>query len=435
MGCKLRNACSTILLAMAFTYPTSGLQYLTPKTQGPVQMQPGASLLDYLTKQQTFWNTGKNYSVSPNTTPQNSVLTALQKNPTAVVYHQGSTPKPVSATRSGTRTTTKAVAPKTTGRVAGATTTALSSDLAAALSRSQSEGRFEGITDPAQRAQAQLEYERSKQEQMGGINDIYNNTISGLDRLQALLTGGQGDYLSGVEASYNAQIPMLQAARDQAIQTNQNQVGQVRQDEANAISEAKRVANELFQRTDQRFGGGGSAGQFANQVVGRGLLSDINSTRTTTGTNINSLYQQAQKIEQNYNAQLQSIEQQKQAALADAKDVFNQRLAEIENARIAAGQNKGAMQLQALSELSNRANQINDYFLQVKTGLDNQVAQANLSLRQGIAEFQTQYGMPIDLQGLPTFTVSDLGISPQTYQQDQGLIQGQLIKKPTDQGL
>jgi hypothetical protein len=171
----------------------------------------------------------------------------------------------------------------------------------------------------------------------------------------------------------------------------------VRKDEANALSAARNLYQELNQAGIQRFGGSSSAGEFANQLLGREFQRNVGKAVDTAGQNIQKLVEKGIQVKQNYDTQLQSLEQQKAGALSQARDVFRQRLDSINNSRLQLSENKAQLKLQALQQLRSEAMQIAQQHEQFRQQLIMQSQQADLNLKSAIASYRAQNGQSVDL--------------------------------------
>jgi len=274
------------------------------------------------------------------------------------------------------------------------------------------------------------EFQRLEQQRANEINELYSGSNNFLNQQEDLLRGSYGDLVRGATGQFDAQIPILNQARADAerslaAQQAQEQsgferrLGGVRQEEASALTDARRLFNELQTGNRQRFGGT-NAGQFVAGLQQRELQRQLGSVQNTAGRNVaelqaeqaqvqRSFADRSQQIQENYTANLRSIEAQRQAAVAQAEDLFRQRLVEINNARGALEQQKAAARLDALRELRNDIRGIEQQRISFQQGLQQQFNQANLQLRNAVMSYQANAGQPVDLsqitpaqvQGLP----------------------------------
>lgn len=277
----------------------------------------------------------------------------------------------------------------------------LSTDYLSALQRANDEGRFTGSDE--ERARMQIAYEK---EQAGKEQDAINAAFAEAEQLlgqsQSIL-GNEQDLMSAAARPYEAQMPLVNQARDESLgrigqQTEQEQYGRL-----NALTQARSLYNEMGQGVQNRFGAS-SAGDFARGLQGRELQRQTGTINTTSSQNIQKLQQQASDVRDRATAQIQSLTMQAEAAKGQAQDVFRQRLLEINNSKTALASQKAEARLNAAMELRDRVRSIQDRTEQFRQNIAAQIQQANLQLRNSLTAFQAELG-----QGAP-----QLGQLPQT---------------------
>jgi hypothetical protein len=266
----------------------------------------------------------------------------------------------------------------------------------------------------------------------GAIDSAYGEANNILGQQEQSIRAGEQDLYKQATSPFDAQRPML----DQALQEGQQGVATaqqgVKKDEANALSAARNLYQELNQAGIQRFGGSSSAGEFANQLLGREFQKNVGKAYETSGQNMQKLVEKGIQIKQNYDTQLQSLETQKQGALSQARDVFRQRLDQINNTRLGLSENKAQLKLQALQQLRSEAMAISQQHEQFRQQLFLQSQAADQSLKQSISQYRATSMTPtsLDAQGNPV--MSQFGTNQQTA---GGALQGGMTtgkKNPYD---
>lgn len=259
---------------------------------------------------------------------------------------------------------------------------------------------------------AQAEAARIAQQQavlQGQVNDAFapNDTL-----LSQMLNGFQGqeqNYYDQATKPYDAQLPLLTQARDEFLTQNTQNLNLNEANRQNALADARRQFQELSYGNQQRFGGDNSTSQFASDLTGREYMRGVGNTNNTAGQNAYQLNNQALNLNKEYQNKLQSVTLQKEAALAQAKTDFQDRLRQIQGLQLQNNQAKAQLQLQALQELRSRIQTVNDQataFQQQQQSLYNQ-GLANIS--QAIAQYQAYAGTPVNLQNLPIAQFSQYG--------------------------
>ena len=212
----------------------------------------------------------------------------------------------------------------------------------------------------------------------GGSNDLLN-------QMEAQTKAGEQDFYNQYTNQYEAQKPLIQEAERQGYAVNASQVQDVNRQNESALASARRLYQELTQGAQQRFGGTSSSGEFANQLFGREYQRNQGNIVDTTGKNLRDLSAKYTDIQKNAQAQLQQLEYQKQGALSQARNAFNDKLMAINNSRFALEQTKASQKIAALQ--SHRANiqQIEATALASKTSLDNAIALQNNQLKNTLS--------------------------------------------------
>lgn len=326
---------------------------------------------------------------------------------------------------------------KQTGKVSGANTNAYANN-------PDYLGRFEelgGVNDPKRiaayekylstkgvsKSSALSTEEQQRQAQQGLIDNFYNENLDYLGSLENALRGNEQQYYDIAGSPYDAQVPLLQSARDAAMQRNQGLVQETNQMREDALSQARRLFNEMSIATRQQYGGTSSTGEFAQALQGRELQRNQSGIQQTAQNNLAKLYQNATETESQYQSQLQSLEQQKQAAIAQARLSFQERLQDLKNKRMELGANKQNMELDLLREFYANRQAIEQQATQYAQQLQATAAQARLNLQSAVAQYQANTEKPIDVSAIPQAQYS--AIDQQVYGGAPQIAQG-YFKRP-----
>jgi len=229
---------------------------------------------------------------------------------------------------------------------------------------------------------------------MAEINNAYNSSYDALNKQYDTTMAGQQNFYDQFTQPYEAQKPLLEQAYTSGVNLNKQQQNTNSQNALNQTDQSRRLYNELSQGVHQRFGGANSAGEFANAFYGREFQRQMGGIQNTQGQNQQALLSKLQDIQGEHDAKLQSLEMQKQAALAQAKDAFQQRLDAINNARSVLDQNKAQLKLQALQEFRQRAYQVQDQANQLAQQLQLIHAQAGAALGSQVNAFGNSANTP-----------------------------------------
>lgn len=241
------------------------------------------------------------------------------------------------------------------------------------------------------------------------VNGAFGDASNILDQQEQRVRSGEQDLYKQATAPYDSTLPLLQQARDENLTRNTQQTNEERTNETNAFDSARRLFQELRQGNLQRFGGSSSAGEFSYDLLGRELQRGLGQIQQTAGQNLNKLKDQANQIITGFQSQLQQLNTQKEAALAGARDVFRQKLSEIDNARFGLAQNKAQAKLQALYQLRSEAQNIQNSFIQLQQQMAANAQQAYLNTVQTVQAYRGQTGGQVQVDPFAAATYSRFG--------------------------
>lgn len=241
------------------------------------------------------------------------------------------------------------------------------------------------------------------------INAAYDPVYGTINNLYSSAQNNKQTYLDAATSPYDALRPGIDQAKTEGLNLNQQQVDQTNQGQANALSAARQLYNELTQGVQQRFGGIGSTADFAKAFFGRQLQQNEGGIYNTVGQNMRALYTQAANIVSQFNNNVKELESKKAAALSQAQVQFQQRLDQIDQLRLQTDQQKAHEKLSALQELKATANAIQSQFTQFQEQLHLQQQSAADQLRNSVATAQAYSHQPINLSAIPGAQYSQIG--------------------------
>lgn len=256
-----------------------------------------------------------------------------------------------------------------------------------------------GSTYAAPNTEGMTEEEAARAAYEAQINEYYGESMDRLNSQESALKGSEQDYYNIATTPYSSQVPLVQQAGQEgqnAILTQQNTAGV---QEQNALAAARRLYDELTSRNRQAFGSGalGSVGQAAGEVLGRSTQQGFGAIRNAAGETMQKLYTAATDLKTKTDAQLNSLELQKQQALSQAKLSFKERLDMINQQKELVGQAKAEAKLDALREYRDYTRNLADQAAQLR----QQIALTAQANGQDIATAIKQYetGMAGTVQG------------------------------------
>lgn len=284
------------------------------------------------------------------------------------------------------------ITPKSSGQVIGASTT--NSNSGSGGGGNSGGGGGGGYQQPQYQPEPQTYFDPgtgmsfgSYGDYLGEIDNSYNEQMGILSGSESKIRQGQTDYEKSLEEQYKSQLPLLAQSRDVGLGGLSEQEKASRFQEQNALAEARRLYNELNTANRQRFGGATSAGMAASEILGREQQRQFGDVRNTAGQNIQKILEQRKLVEGEYQNKLQSLESQKNAALSQARQQFQDRLLQIDNSKMQLAGNKAQMKLQALMQLRAEANAIQQQATQFQQQLALQRASVDEGFRNQLTGF------------------------------------------------
>jgi hypothetical protein len=275
------------------------------------------------------------------------------------------------------------------------------------------------------------------------LNSVYDPMMNTLSSQENTLRGNEQNYYNMATTPFSSQIPLVQQAGQQgqnSITTQQNTTGV---QEQNALAAARRLYDELTSRNRQAFGSGalGSVGQASGEILGRTAQQGFGQVRSTADETMQKLYTASRDLQQQTDAQINSLEQQKASALSQAQIWFRDKLDEITSARNQVESDKANRKLDALQQYRDYVRSLSDQANQLKQSIIATAAANGQSITQAINQYNQ--GMGQTIQGGATnvanqgtsnaLSYANLGqgnqlsaASPQSTLEAQGVYAGQL---------
>lgn len=206
------------------------------------------------------------------------------------------------------------------------------------------------------------------------IENSYNDAIKRLNSQSSALKDNEQNFYNVATAPYTSQIPLVQQAGaegESALGLQQQKAGL---NEQNALAAARRLYDELTSRNRQAFGSGalGSVGQAASEILGRTAQQGMGSVRNQAAETYNNIAVAVTNLKAKVKAQLDSLEQQKQAALSQAKLAFQEKIDYINDKKNEAAQAKAQNKLDAMREYRDYVRSIEQQGSQLASSLTNQ---------------------------------------------------------------
>lgn len=201
------------------------------------------------------------------------------------------------------------------------------------------------------------------------LNAIYNPILDTLNNAQNTLQTNYGLSQNDINNQYQNSASALSQQNQQGLSQINQQEQQAGATKEDAVTAAVRLYNELVRGGQQRFGRGSDLGQAYQALTGNELQRNQGAIQKQFSNTIQQINTYKQNLNDKYTQALQDLETQKNTALTQAQQQFNDQLASINSQKATAASAKAQQQAQALQDLRNQVNSINLQNLQFKQQL------------------------------------------------------------------
>ena len=226
------------------------------------------------------------------------------------------------------------------------------------------------------------------------LNEAYDPIFSYLNQAEDSLRSMYPQAQQDIQGQYGVSQNTLDTSRGQNITALTGNEQKVQQTKEDAMSQARRLYNELLGGYNQRFGGATSAGEAARTLAGNEAQRTMGGVNRDFGNNMATIQQKKVEVEQGYQSGLMQLQQTRDAALNQAHRDFQQKLSDITRERATTANDKSIRKILALQEMRNQAYNIeiqNKEFAQQlalqkqsdTSNLDSMISKFNSSARDG----------------------------------------------------
>jgi len=193
------------------------------------------------------------------------------------------------------------------------------------------------------------------------IDGLYKESAGFLNKQQANLEASKPQMLQIAASPYEQAIPQVQASAEAGRAEYGTGMEQASLQGRSLLSDAQRLANELYQRNIQAFGGAplSSTAAAAGELLGRETAGQMGQIRQNTAQSVQNLQQGLINFNRDVETKVQQLNLQKNEALARAEVAFRDALSQIDAQRGQLAQNKAAMKLDALRAFRSEVSNIN----------------------------------------------------------------------------
>lgn len=212
------------------------------------------------------------------------------------------------------------------------------------------------------------------------LNSAYQPLMDYLGQAESALRSDYPTYQNEINANYNTSKQQLDNSRMSGQNTLDSQMETANKSKLDAISEARRLYNELNMASQQRFGGSSTAGQASSEILGREFQRGSSRANEAYGQLAKELNTKKFELDQNYQVSLQQLNDKKQSSLNEVQRSFQDKLLQINQMRANTESEKANRRLQALQDYRNQVYQVQLQNFQMVQQLEMMKAQSQMEL-------------------------------------------------------
>ena len=227
------------------------------------------------------------------------------------------------------------------------------------------------------------------------IDNAIGQANQALDQYQSTL---QPSYDTAVNEYTNTTNQQKQGAlQDQQSRLNQygQQATTATREGESAISQARRMAAELQQGIQARYGGTTGTGAFSSEILGREAMGNVQQNRAVLDETIGKITSAEEEVKNKTTSYLRQLDDNLTTLKEQARNQLQQGLAEIASKRAALQTDRATMRMDLIQNYQSVLSEINARNTQFKQQLYMKAQQASQQLEaakaQTIQQFQTAF--------------------------------------------
>jgi hypothetical protein len=240
-------------------------------------------------------------------------------------------------------------------------------------------------------------------------NNLYNTLQGRFDKMAGLYDQNRQNWENRISNIYSSNQDTLQAQKQGAMQDIEGYRGDVRTTQKKTLGDLAQDFRNMLRAGQMQLGAAGAGSSSAVPMYSYALAKQENRRRgdvmAQSREMLNELNQKEQDVKMTYNEQGRQLDRWKEQKMGEIGDTYTGALAEIEQMRGAADQQKAQLKIQALEGALNRLNQLDAQAMNYKNTLDewarNRVTQLNnYKMEIGkLSDFQPRQLAYKELQG------------------------------------
>ena len=212
------------------------------------------------------------------------------------------------------------------------------------------------------------------------LEEIYQNALKQAQEQEALANQLKQSNLTDIEEQYNLGTGTLGQTKQSSLEQLGSNAITARQQQEQALNEARALYNELTRAGSQRFGGLSGASQYANSIIGAEQQRQMGKTRQSTMDTLRNIDAQKVQVEQNYQTKMQELQVQKSSAIREANNNFSSALSVINADRTTAANEKAMAKMNLLKEYKTQLFNIQSQAKAFEANIQQMREQANLEI-------------------------------------------------------
>lgn len=212
------------------------------------------------------------------------------------------------------------------------------------------------------------------------LEEIYQNALKQAQDQETLANQLKQSNLTDIEEQYNLGTGTLGQTKQSSLEQLGSNAITARQQQEQALNEARALYNELTRAGSQRFGGLSGASQYANSIIGAEQQRQMGKTRQSTMDTLRNIDAQKVQVEQNYQTKMQELQVQKSSAIREANNNFSSAINAINADRTTAANEKAMAKMNLLKEYKTQLFNIQSQAKAFEANIQAMREQANLEI-------------------------------------------------------
>lgn len=286
-----------------------------------------------------------------------------------------------------------------------------------------------GFAAPSPTGESGLLEQAPQAPQDSDFDGLVAGALDALNQAEGALQGNLQANLGDIDTRSSGLKSDIASAKDAQLQGLQAQRTREQGRADSAISEARRLASQLQQGVQSRFGGSTSAGGAVSEILGSQAIQSIGGLRQSLQETLGQIDLAEQNVQAEATRQLDQIEREMLSLKQQAQADFRSQLANIAQQRGELESRKAAAKLDALENYRQQVAAINARNLDFQRSVQAKAANAASQIAQFRNQAQNKFEAYLQDPRNAFGAIQDGLVSPQTVSRINNLPQG-FIQNP-----